>query len=155
MGARHDRILQWARCRYLDQSFMVSHVHGLWNGLGKTDTPDRLKQPQLIHEFSQSQSCPHILCGDFNLRPDTKSIELLGDQWRNLISEFNITSTRTPLYDKTEPYADYVFVTPGIEVNAFSVLDAVVSDHAPLYLEFSVSVAAILADEEMSVSNVI
>ena len=47
------------------------------------------------------------------------------------------------------------YVTPGIEVNAFSVLDAVVSDHAPLYLEFSVSVAAILADEEMSVSNVI
>ena len=139
MGARHDRILQWARCRYLDQSFMVSHVHGLWNGLGKTDTPDRLKQSQLIHEFSQSQSCPHILCGDFNLRPDTKSIELLGDQWRNLIAEFKVTSTRTSLYDKEETYADYIFVSPNITVNQFRVLPDEVSDHAALYLDFGLA----------------
>ena len=32
VGPRHDRILQWARCRYLDQSFMVSHVHGYGMG---------------------------------------------------------------------------------------------------------------------------
>ena len=78
---------------------------------------------------------------------------MLGDQWRNLVSEFNITSTRTPLYDKAEPYADYVFVSSGVEVNVFSVLDAVVSDHAPLYLEFSVSSPAILKNEELSVSS--
>ncbi len=138
IGPRHDRVLQWAKCHYLDQPLMVSNVHGLWNGLGKTDTPDRLKQSHQIHAFVQSQKCPHILCGDFNLRPDTKSIELLGDQWRNLVTEFNVTSTRTPLYDKEEAYADYIFVSPDIEVNAFSVLDAVVSDHAPLYLDFTV-----------------
>ena len=80
---------------------------------------------------------------------------MLGDQWRNLIAEFKVTSTRTSLYDKAEPYADYVFVTQGVEVNAFSVLDAVVSDHAPLYLEFSVSSPAILKSEELSVSSTI
>ena len=61
---------------------------------------------------------------------------MLGNHWRNLITEFKVTSTRTSLYDKQEPYADYIFVSPNIEVNQFRVLPDEVSDHAALYLDF-------------------
>jgi endonuclease/exonuclease/phosphatase family metal-dependent hydrolase len=56
---------------------------------------------------------PKILCGDFNLRPETKSMARVKAGMRDLIDEFNITSTRTALYDKPERYADYIFTSPS------------------------------------------
>lgn len=53
---------------------------------------------------------------------------------RNLIREYGITSTRTSFYQKPEKHADYVFVSEGISVKAFTVLPDEVSDHAPLLL---------------------
>ncbi len=70
--------------------------------------------------------------------PDTQSIALFESHGlKNLIKEHTITSTRTSLYDKSEKYADYIFVTKGIQVNDFKVLPDEVSDHAPLYLDFN------------------
>ena len=61
----------------------------------------------------------------------------LESDMRNLIKDYAITSTRTPFYTKSEKFADYVLVSHGIQVADFRVLDAVVSNHAPLYLEWS------------------
>ncbi len=55
---------------------------------------------------------------------------------RNLIKEYGITSTRTSFYTKPEKFADYMLVSPGVEVKDFKVLPDEVSDHSPLYLEF-------------------
>ena len=56
---------------------------------------------------------------------------------KNLITEYNATSTRTTLYNGSdEKFADYVFVSQDIVVEKFEVLPDVVSDHAALYLEF-------------------
>ena len=55
---------------------------------------------------------------------------------RNLVAEFGVTSTRTSLYTGPGRFADYAFVSPGVEVHAFRVLPDEVSDHAPLMLEF-------------------
>ena len=57
---------------------------------------------------------------------------------RNLVSEFGVLSTRTRLYARPERFADYVFVSPGIDVQNFGVLPDEVSDHAPLALEFAI-----------------
>ena len=76
------------------------------------------------------------MCGDFNLLPDTESIKILESSGlRSLIKEYNITSTRTSFYTKPAKYADYILVTPGIEVKDFKVLTDEVSDHSPLFLE--------------------
>jgi endonuclease/exonuclease/phosphatase family metal-dependent hydrolase len=77
-----------------------------------------------------------MLCGDFNLRPDTQSLELLEHDMLNLIKSHKVTSTRTSLYPKDEKFADYIFVSKDITVNQFNVLQHEVSDHAPLLLEF-------------------
>ncbi len=41
---------------------------------------------------------PTILCGDFNLMPDTKSIEILETGMQNLVKNYNVTSTRSSFY---------------------------------------------------------
>jgi len=116
----------------------LMNFHGLWTGIDKKDTPDRLNQSRRIVEFAQSLTGNFILAGDFNLMPDTESIQILeGMDVRNLIKEYGITDTRTSYYKKPERFADYTFVTPGIAVNEFKVLPDEVSDHAAMYLDFS------------------
>ena len=55
---------------------------------------------------------------------------------RNLIKEYDITTTRTHYYQRKEKYADYILVSPDVTVKQFSPVDTVVSDHMPLMVEF-------------------
>jgi endonuclease/exonuclease/phosphatase family metal-dependent hydrolase len=77
-----------------------------------------------------------ILCGDFNLMPDTQSLQIIAEGMNNLIATYKITSTRTNYYPKEEKFADYIFTSPDIKVNQFAVLRDEVSDHAPLMIDF-------------------
>jgi len=133
----HARNIQYVKFETPLGPRTVINFHGLWNGGGKTDSPDRLLQSDKIADFIKSLNNPFVLCGDFNLLPDTESLkklEMLG--LRNLIKEGGITSTRTSFYDKPSKFADYTLVSKGIEVKAFRVLSDEVSDHSPMYLEF-------------------
>ncbi|MES2006975.1 MAG: endonuclease/exonuclease/phosphatase family protein [Patescibacteria group bacterium] len=115
----------------------ILNFHGLYTGKGKEDTHERVMQSQNIVAFLKTLENPYVLAGDFNLNPTTESMNLLeAHGMRNLIKEFGYTSTRTPLYEKDGKFADYVFVSGGIDALDFSVLPDVVSDHSPLYLEF-------------------
>lgn len=139
LGPTHSRNLQWALCRANQQICSIFNVHGLWNGQGKTDTPERLAQSQRIKGFLDSMHTPKILCGDFNLRPDTESILLLEADLKNLIKTHEVRSTRTALYPKEEKYADYIFISSEIIVNSFTVLSDEVSDHAPLFIDYKIA----------------
>ena len=57
---------------------------------------------------------------------------------QNCISQYNITSTRTSYYTKEEKYADYMLLSNELKINKFEVFTDVVSDHAPLFLDFEV-----------------
>ncbi len=115
----------------------IINFHGLWTGNGKGDTPDRLLQSKNIVQFLKTIKNPFVLAGDFNLVPESESLQKF-EQFglKNLIRENNITSTRTSLYTKPIRFADYTFVSEGIQVNSFQVLFDEVSDHSPLYLDF-------------------
>jgi len=118
---------------------LVLNMHGLWNGNGKMDTPERIEQSRIVRWLmSQYTGSRKVLCGDFNLNPGTKSLYMLeraGRGMRNLITENGITSTRSPLYQKSGKYADYVLVSPNIRVKSFRVENVEVSDHLPLIVE--------------------
>jgi len=81
-----------------------------------------------------------ILCGDFNLAPDTRSLEIIKENMVDLIEKYEVESTRSSFYRHYgEPglsFADYMIVSPEIKVNDFRVLQDPVSDHLPLYLDF-------------------
>jgi endonuclease/exonuclease/phosphatase family metal-dependent hydrolase len=141
-AANEARNIQYVRIRIQGKQVTIINFHGLWNGKGKTDTEDRLNQSRRIVKFAETMKGPKILCGDFNLLPDTESLKILENHgMRNLIKEYGITNTRTPLYPRahlSSSYADYILITPDIKVNDFKALQDVVSDHAPLFLDFEV-----------------
>lgn len=137
-GGSHDRKALWTDLEIRDKKVSVLNVHGLWNGNGKTDTPDRIEQSTRIRKFMDSVEGSQIVCGDFNLLPDTESVYILERGMRNLIKEYNITTTRTSLYTRAETsgkFADYIFTSNDIQVLDFKVLPDEVSDHATLLLE--------------------
>lgn len=121
------------------QKFTVINFHGLWNGKGKGDSADRLEQSQEILDFCARMRNQYILCGDFNLDPNSESILMLEKSgMQNLIKDYGVTSTRTSLYTKENRYADYVFAAKGLTIQKFSVLPDEVSDHAPLCVKINV-----------------
>lgn len=133
----HARILHFMTLDTEKGPRTVIQLHGLWNGKGKGDSEDRLEQSDRIVKFVSDLKNPFVIVGDFNLRPDTESVKKLESiGLRNLITEYGITSTRTSHYTKEEKFADYAFVSDGIEVKDFKVLPDEVSDHSPLYLDF-------------------
>jgi endonuclease/exonuclease/phosphatase family metal-dependent hydrolase len=105
----HARNIQYVTFLHDDSKCTVINFHGLWNGKGKGDSEDRLEQSRKIVAFVKELEGGVILCGDFNLLPDTKSIKILEDaELRNLIKEYGVTSTRTSYYSKPEKFADYI-----------------------------------------------
>jgi endonuclease/exonuclease/phosphatase family metal-dependent hydrolase len=121
----------------------VANVHGIatWP---KSDTTLRLAQSKHIREALNGLPGPKVLCGDFNLFPDTKSIAVLGHDLKNLMVEFNIQTTRSTISREKyrgqavhDTVSDYVFTSPGITPTTLKVPEVTVSDHLPLVLEFS------------------
>jgi exonuclease III len=133
----HARNIQYVTINTKNGLRTIINFHGIWNGKGKTDSEDRLEQSDNIIKFLKTLTNPFILCGDFNLLPDTESLKKF-EQFglRNLIKENNISSTRTSLYKKEHRLADYVFASDGIKINNFKVLPHEISDHNPIYIDF-------------------
>ena len=127
-----------------NKSILIGNLHGYWNPdipASKKDTPERLEQSMKIKKVFDKFICPKILCGDFNLEPNSDSIKMLEGDMRNLIKDFGITSTRSKYYrhyDRNERFADYILVSKDIKVDKFEVIENEISDHLPLVLYFSV-----------------
>ena len=126
-----------------ERKFLVINLHGFWNPAPKTDTPQRLKQSEMIISFVKKYNLPVVIAGDFNLEMNTKSVGLFTEKgFRNLVKESGAKTTRSSLYDikwrYTDPFADYIFVSDDVKLIDFKVLPDEVSDHLPLYLEFEI-----------------
>jgi endonuclease/exonuclease/phosphatase family metal-dependent hydrolase len=136
-NSTNPRNLQYVNFKLGGRDCTVAHFHGLWNGKGKTDTEERLDQSKKVRHRLDKMSGDLILCGDFNLKPETESLAILGKEMNNLITKYGITDTRSSHYLKMGRYGDYMLKSPGIKVEKFEVLKIDVSDHLPLVLEFS------------------
>lgn len=137
-GKTIGRNIQFLKFNNDGQDYTVINFHGLWNGGGKTDSPDRLEQSRKIREFIDTRTIGKvILIGDFNLEPNTESVNILEKGMRNLITEYGVTSTRSHHYAKPVKFADYAIVSNELNVERFEVLQDPVSDHLPLLLEFN------------------
>jgi endonuclease/exonuclease/phosphatase family metal-dependent hydrolase len=145
---RTDRgVLELARCfQYttLDvagRPLRVVNVHGVAEPGDKLDTAERLGQSRAVLEFLRGWEGETIVCGDFNLLPETASIGAFERGLRNLIREFGITNTRsrlTPQFGTPEAqyFADYAFASAGLAVWACSAPYMEVSDHLPVIVDF-------------------
>lgn len=119
-----------------EKKVTVCNIHGisLWP---KTDTPERLRQSEIIMDFFKNKNTAKILCGDFNLFPETESLKILESGMKNLITEFNIKNTRSTMHKLDEHVSDYMITSPDVTVRKFYLPDVAISDHLPLVLDFS------------------
>lgn len=132
---KHARNIQYVTLNTSRGPVTVINFHGLWNGGGKEDCAERITQSKRALAFLESLNTEIIFCGDFNLLPNTESLNMFESAGlRNLVAEYNIQSTRTSFYTKPEKFADYIFVSQGVDVTDFAVLPDEISDHAPLAL---------------------
>lgn len=120
------------------KKILIGNLHGFWMPISKKDSTHRISQSNNIKQVFDSFKGPRILCGDFNLHPQTKSIKLLEENMKNLIVEHGITSTRSKFHRRKQKFVDYIMVSDDVGVNKFEVMNENVSDHLPLMLEFSV-----------------
>ena len=141
--SNEPKILQHCLVNIGGVDVLLANAHGKWHPGTKLDTPERLEQSKIITTFLKTQSGPKILCGDFNLMPNTESIGLVEQAGlKNLVKEFNITNTRNEIswreHHNKQAFADYAFTSADIKVNSLSAPYNEVSDHLPLILEFSI-----------------
>lgn len=134
------------KLRVHGKTLYVTNVHGKARPGHKLDTPVRLRQSKLILDFLKDKVGSKIIGGDFNLLPETRSVEMFEKAgYRNLIKEFGIKNTRNKFAwntlkksEEKQYFADYVFVSPDVKVNTFEVPNIEISDHLPLILDFEI-----------------
>ena len=130
------RIFDYANSRPVT----IAQLHGLRDLAGKGDTPARHAQAQSLVSLIRRIWRPGerlVVCGDLNLLPDSATFGALAELGlTDLVTSRGHTDTRTSHYTKEGRYADYMLVTPDVDVAMFDpVADPEVSDHRALLLE--------------------
>lgn len=119
----------------------VAHMHGLRIPDGKHDTPERARQAdqliKLVESVWSGEGERLVVCGDFNLLPDSETFEKLGGLGlTDLVTSRGHSDTRTSHYKKPGRYADYMLVNAAVNIVSFDVVaEPEVSDHRALLLE--------------------
>lgn len=129
--------LQYSLISKHGENYNLFNIHGHWYPSDKLDTQGRINQSKKIKKFMDKKLGKKILCGDFNLYPQTKSLGILEEGMKNLIKELNIKTTRSKKYAPNQNFADYILVSSNIKVLDFKVLEDEISDHKAMYLEFT------------------
>ncbi len=114
-------------------------VHGIWGFDGK-DSERRLQMAETIIQQIEGKNNV-IIGGDFNLHPDTKTVQTIEKHVKSvfgntLIRTFNLEYKKEPGF-KTAA-VDMMFCSENIHVISKKCPDIQVSDHLPLVVEFEV-----------------
>lgn len=107
------------------------HIHG--SALGNDET---LRQMRLIATEIDKIKGPLIMCGDFNLSPDSESLAIVNQKLTNLTVANDLQNTLSRLHPAQGVACDYIFVNDQIKVKNFEMSAKLVSDHKALILEF-------------------
>lgn len=120
----------------------IVQTHGLRDPKGKHDTPARRAQARRLLRLVRALRRPGegaILCGDLNLLPGAESFGILAAEGlADLVTARGHCDSRTSWYPKPQRFADYLLVTPEVQVTGFDLpARPEISDHRPLVLDFA------------------
>lgn len=116
----------------------VINYHGIWTK-DKQGNRSTLNACKKINELALKALGEVIICGDFNLFPDTESMQVFKGRFLSLVDTHKIKATRpssNELSGLERNVVDYILVSKNLKVKGFNVIDTDVSDHLPLILEF-------------------
>ncbi|MBB4189904.1 endonuclease/exonuclease/phosphatase family metal-dependent hydrolase [Rhizobium aethiopicum] len=120
----------------------IAHMHGLRDSAGKGDTAQREQQvlalAGLIGRIWPGDE-GLVVCGDFNVLPGSATFRVLARLGlSDLVTGNGLVDTRTSHYLKQGRFADYMLITPDVEVAKFEVVEEPeVSDHRALLLDIA------------------
>lgn len=126
---------------YQGRTMTVGNVHGLSSPGNKLDTEARLCQSRDWMNFFETLPGMKIIGGDFNLMPETESLEMWRrNGYQDLIQEFGISSTRNHHVwdrypDSVQHFSDYVLIKGDCVAKKFFVPTDIISDHQAMVLE--------------------
>lgn len=132
------RMVEFADIILNKKKLRVINYHGIWSK-DKKDSKTKIDASKKLLKLAHVDY-PVIICGDFNLFPDTESIKILNRKFLNLLDKFNIKTTRpehNELNHEKRNIVDYIFISKNIKVNKFEVIKTDVSDHFPLFVKFN------------------
>lgn len=113
-------------------------VHGYHIKEHKLGNDETLRACRELVMYAKSLEGAVIITGDFNLSPDSESIKLVNESFRNLAVENGLLTTRNHLTKKAE-VCDYIFVNDKVKVNDFYMSPIIASDHNGLVLNFNIA----------------
>ncbi len=116
----------------------VLTLHGYHISEHKMGNEETLRACRELVELTETLSGPIVISGDFNLAPESESIRYVSQKFRNLSTEYELSTTRNHFTTKTE-VCDYIFVNDAVKVNDFYVSEIIASDHGALVLDFEAS----------------
>jgi endonuclease/exonuclease/phosphatase family metal-dependent hydrolase len=120
-----------------DKTLHILNHHGFRIPETKAGNEDTMRSMRIIADIVAKLDGPVILCGDFNLAPDSKSIGIINAKLRNLSIENGLTRTYTDL-SIVDAVCDYIFVNDQVKVQRFEMSEALISDHKALILDFEI-----------------
>lgn len=133
-GDYNMRILQRVLIEIDGRQVHILNHHGHHLDEHKRGDEETVRQCKMIVDYVNKLEGNVVLAGDFNLTPDSESLEQINAVLKNHCIENKITTTRTSLTYKVE-VCDYIFTSAGLTTKNFEVSDDIVSDHSALCIE--------------------
>lgn len=140
--SKHPKNMQCCNVNINGSTLTVCNLHGIW-GLDGVDNEDRLKMSDLIVGQVEGKERV-ILAGDFNLKPNTQTIENIEKHLSNVFKDelkttFNLTRKdleRFPGYASAA--VDMIFTSTDLVLTKHACPKVDVSDHLPLIIEVEI-----------------
>ncbi|MFN8297062.1 MAG: endonuclease/exonuclease/phosphatase family protein [Chitinophagales bacterium] len=97
----------------------------------------RAQQADKLKKFLNAQTKPIILCGDFNDLPNSYVANTISEDLKDAFINYSFGIGHT--YNGKIPFLriDYMLTTPAFTVHKFQVVNNKISDHFPIYGEFT------------------
>lgn len=118
-----------------NEAMHILNHHGHYIPKSKAGNDETMRQMGILAKYIEGLHGKIILCGDFNLSPESSSIGIINDRLVNLPVKFGIKNTYSEVHHN-HIVCDYIFVNEQVEVKQFRVADQIVSDHKALIVEF-------------------
>lgn len=121
--------------------FHVITTHLSWGQTSKDDN-NKLAVGKKLYEYIRTVDAPYILTGDFNVNPTSQVVKWIDSLARNLTVENHITNTLNPRTHKAPHLfppglaVDYIYVSDGVAVKDFQLINEDISDHLGLVLVY-------------------
>ena len=142
--SKSPRNLEHVNVNINGKNLHIINLQGVWAEHGK-DNRARLHMADVIlDEANKVKNAPLIICGDMNLKPNTKTIEKIEKKYKNIFkgkfeTTFNLARKDLKKYPGyATAVVDMVFVNDFVKIKSKSSPNVDISDHLPQIVEFEI-----------------